>query len=477
VRRAIALLVCAVSLGACGSSDDEGETPAKQARVGAPGVTVTKVAVYQTLEHVLEENGTAVQSSVPLLENKDAIVRVFYATDDTFDGAPVHATLAWGDGPSFESEETLYLASSDAALQSTLVFHVPKERVLDGASYSVAIEQDREPALANAAARYPAEGTATLPSLFPGRTLHLVIVPLVYQADGSNREPDTSAEQLALIHDYLVQLYPIADVQLDLHDPVPLAADLSTLTGWSEALADVMELRATEAPLSDVYYMGLVRPSETLVSSTAAIDGLGNIPLDPADASLRAALAIGYTGEPSAYTLAHELGHLHGRYHSPCGGAAGPDPDYPHALAGIGVTGYDASHEALVLPQDFRDLMGYCDPRWVSDYTYGALHARAEALGSVAPLEVDGGWSRVAIAPNGVARWLSPGPAPRGGERVTARVQVRAGSWRELEARFHPYDHLDGGVLMLPAPTSDIIRVTTTLAGRSVTFTSSRHSQ
>lgn len=473
MRQAHALLVTAACVAAC-SSSDEGETTKPKARVGAPGVQVTKLAIYQTLEHVLEEGGSTVTSAVPLLSNKDAIVRVFYTTDEKYDGQAVHATLAWGDGPSFESDTPLYLASSDAKLESTLVFHVPKERMRDGTSYSVTLEQDRDPALSNAAARYPAEGTATLSGVFPGRTLHLVLVPLVYQADGSNREPDTSAEQLATIRHQLVQLYPIADVQLDLHAPVTLAADLSTLEGWGEALADMMELRATEAPLSDVYYMGLVRPSETLVSTTAPIDGLGNIPLDPADASMRAALTIGYTGTPSALVLAHELGHLHGRYHSPCGGAAGPDVNYPHPVAALGVTGYDSMHDTLVLSQDFRDLMGYCDPRWVSDYTYAALHDRVEALGAALPLKVDRGWSRVAVGPNGTVRWLSPGPAPRGGERVRALVEARNGARRELEARFHPYDHLAGGVLAVPAPADDIVRVTTELAGSRVTITRNR---
>ena len=56
-------------------------------------------------------------------------------------------------------------------------------------------------------------------------------------------------------------------------------------------------------------------------------------------------------------------------YHAPCGGAGGPDPDYPYANGSIGIWGYDTADRVLLDPGLYRDVMGYCfDDIWISDY-------------------------------------------------------------------------------------------------------------
>jgi hypothetical protein len=65
---------------------------------------------------------------------------------------------------------------------------------------------------------------------------------------------------------------------------------------------------------------------------------------------------------------AHELGHNFGRNHAPCGGAGGPDPSYPYPDAKLGTYGWNGAQ--LLSPTQFVDLMSYCNPGWVSDYSY-----------------------------------------------------------------------------------------------------------
>jgi hypothetical protein len=80
----------------------------------------------------------------------------------------------------------------------------------------------------------------------------------------------------------------------------------------------------------------------------------------------------------------HEIGHAMGRPHAPCGGAAGTDPDFPDANGRIGTWGFDVTSNSLISP-DAPDFMGYCDPAWVSTYTYNALFQRLKTvLGSQA---------------------------------------------------------------------------------------------
>jgi hypothetical protein len=75
--------------------------------------------------------------------------------------------------------------------------------------------------------------------------------------------------------------------------------------------------------------------------------------------------------------MAHEMGHNFGRLHSPCGNPSGVDPFYPYSGASIGVYGYDVFAGVPKVPA-MRDLMSYCDPPWISDYTYkGIMNFRA----------------------------------------------------------------------------------------------------
>ena len=68
-------------------------------------------------------------------------------------------------------------------------------------------------------------------------------------------------------------------------------------------------------------------------------------------------------------TVAHELGHNMSLRHAPCGGAGGPDPAYPNSGGTIGAWGFNSTDSLLVGPH-FPDLMSYCRPRWISDYSF-----------------------------------------------------------------------------------------------------------
>ena len=83
--------------------------------------------------------------------------------------------------------------------------------------------------------------------------------------------------------------------------------------------------------------------------------------------------ALGWDYLPSGSdVVAHELGHNWGRNHAPCGGPAGVDPAYPHPDGSTGGYGLDVSTGTLK-PPTTSDIMGYCDPKWISDYTYKAV--------------------------------------------------------------------------------------------------------
>ncbi len=109
----------------------------------------------------------------------------------------------------------------------------------------------------------------------------------------------------------------------------------------------------------------------------------------------------------------HEVGHSFGRSHvkgdpggkpGACGGEAGVDSNYPHADGFISTErtgpqayfGFDTGSryqgyglipvDAAVFGPDWRDMMTYCAPNWISDYTYEGIMSNIQS--NVTPLAV-----------------------------------------------------------------------------------------
>jgi hypothetical protein len=105
--------------------------------------------------------------------------------------------------------------------------------------------------------------------------------------------------------------------------------------------------------------------------------------------------ALGWDYIPSgSIVAAHELGHNWARNHAPCGGPSGIDLNYPRADGSTGGFGYALSSGTLEPPTS-SDIMGYCDSKWISEYTYSAV---MNYLGSGSPL-VHGGSASLAVQP------------------------------------------------------------------------------
>jgi hypothetical protein len=94
----------------------------------------------------------------------------------------------------------------------------------------------------------------------------------------------------------------------------------------------------------------------------------------------------------------------------------------------IGVYGYDAQTEKLI-PPERTDLMGYCNNKWLSDYTYDAILNRVAMVNGMqnastyVPPELVRPWN-VLILDNGIATWGAPieTPEPPAGEPEPAEI-------------------------------------------------------
>jgi hypothetical protein len=230
--------------------------------------------------------------------------------------------------------------------------------------------------------------------------LELNFVPILLTNGGS-----VGAVSGLNIDEYLFatrQMYPVSQVDWEIGETFATDANFGSggSAPWIQMLSELDAKRVVEA--SARYYVGSVRPPPGVTSTE--FGGFGYVPFNPANTGpgsrTSVLVGVGWFNRQRQTTelVAHELGHNHGRRHAPCGGAANPDPLYPHVGAAIGVTGTDMYSWSLnggtppeLGPSSSFDVMSYCVPAWISDYTYEALVAARQAAGPTAARVAEAG--------------------------------------------------------------------------------------
>ena len=198
-------------------------------------------------------------------------------------------------------------------------------------------------------------------------TLNVTFVPVIQQQHQARG--DVGNVTLANRDEFLAvsrQMHPIATFNSDVRAPY-ITTTSDTLqsenlnSAWVTILREIETIRAVENPTR--YYYGVAK-----VSYNSGVAGVAYVSNDVAEKS-----ALGWDRLPSgAGVAAHELGHNWGRNHAPCGGPAGLDNSYPFSDGRIGTYGFNVESQTLV-PATAKDIMGYCDPKWVGAYTYKAV--------------------------------------------------------------------------------------------------------
>jgi hypothetical protein len=380
--------------GMCGRACGEGQRCEASRCVGAgadgcsdtpvSGLSLSEIAVYQSVKAPIMQNQTAIaraQRKVDVVQGRDAVFRVHVTPGAGWTPRQVAARLTLtGAGASaprrFSAQLTPTKASSDAEPTSTFQIKVPADALTADTSYAVSLVECSANAAPGAGpgARFPADGFAPLEARATG-VLRLHIVPL----ETGGALADTSEAALEIYRKRIFALYPVTKLELTVGPPLR-----STASSMCSHLTAIRSRRTADNAPVDLYYYGLTP------GLSGGQSGCSNA---LSSASQTAKTAAGWQtiaewdrGERGASTMAHELGHSHGRLHAPCG-VQDPDPNYPHATANTGVWGYDARSETF-LPPTRKDMMSYCPnpdrtQAWVSDYTYQALVTRIGAVNAL----------------------------------------------------------------------------------------------
>jgi hypothetical protein len=128
---------------------------------------------------------------------------------------------------------------------------------------------------------------------------------------------------------------------------------------WGTILNELDLLRIAEG--STRYYYGVAQ-----VSYQSGVAGVAYV----STSTIGGRAGLGWDKSSSASIVAaHELGHNWGRNHAPCGGPMQVDLQYPQSDGSIGSYGLDVATQTL-RQSTLGDIMGYCDPKWIGDYTY-----------------------------------------------------------------------------------------------------------
>lgn len=353
------------------------------AAVLAAGITITDILALQTIETKLVDDSAQLASEIPLVAGRDTLLRILVSVDAGWTPGEVTAEVLLVDQATDDSEvlaNTLTVTADSTVDERGSVFEVRVPAALLTANTSasfrligdgdVGVDEDTE-----STARWPPDGsTMPLGAAEETGTLHVVLVPFRYESDGSNRLPDTSDAQLTLFEDALRALYPAQQIRIEVREAVPW-------TGWMRFGSLNRELRTIKQDdgAEHAYYYGLIRPEETFEEycSGTCTTGQSFTVSSAESTSYRVGSGLGYSGERWAWTLAHELGHMHGRGHAPCGVSFwSQDGSYPHTDGVVGIWGWDARTDTLFAPQEATDFMGYCDDLWASDYTYRGIYER-----------------------------------------------------------------------------------------------------
>ena len=364
----------------------------------AGDIAVQAVKVLQGTSVTIAESGApVVERNAPVVETRPALLRVFVEPDAAYTARDIIATLTLqrsGQRPTV-LEQTLSISttSADNDIDTTINFQLEASQVTTDTQWRVSlneVERCAEEAGNTTRTEIPRDGSmSALNAQSMGGTFNVVVVPFRYTFDGSGRLPDTSPDQIERFRDRMYAKYPISELSLTVREPFDYGRRLRPRSGedWTGMLDTLWALRANDAASATTYYYGLVAPTDSPADfcSEGCIEGVSSVP-NASDSYSRGAMGLGFSGRNAEVVFTHEMGHAAGLDHAPCppGRIFELDPEYPYDAGRIGVTGYDISSGRLLSATRHRDIMSYCDPQWVSDYTFSAIFDRLRRINNAA---------------------------------------------------------------------------------------------
>ena len=455
------------------SNPKPGTTPA--VLLPATGLKITEVSVYQTVKIPIMENFQEITSrAAPIISNKELFMRIFFETLPGWKAREVKARLhlenSSGQTKKLQSQAYVEFSSTEGNIAGTLNFELEANWITPDLTYFVELlEVSPETDIPGDStySAWPTKGTMSPFNAVIPQKLKVVFVPVQYNADGTGRLPDLSPNQLALYEEYLYTRYPASDINITVRETVQWDNEISPNgQGWNGILNALQNLRSRDNVDDKTYYYAVMAPASSFEAfcRRGCIAGVSPVIQDYRWGSARIGLGLGFSGKDSASTMLHALGHTHGREHAPCGlGGQESDRYYPNTNASLDNWGFGLSDYRLMAPNQFKDIMGYCDPTWVSTYTYNALFQRISNVNTLNRImtpkdgDISEPWAALVKEASGDLEWGFPVRIGmmKGAEIVNVRyLDDHGAEHSRSEGFFLPYEHTHGGAFYFARPAA-----------------------
>jgi hypothetical protein len=313
--------------------------------------------------------------SVPLITGRSAFLRVFVKANEANLARPKVRARFYRNGALQTTSTMDYAGQSVATSVNERNFSESWGVVLPpgllGSGLSVLVDVDPDNTVREideADNTYPSSGTPLALDVRDVPVTEITFVPIETTVNAmiGNVNEGRVSELLGPT----LRMLPIGTSSVQVRAPFSTAAPAPVSNdangAWIQIINELNAKRLAEG--SSHHYVGVMK-----VTYNSGIAGVGFVP---------GKTTLVWDANGAGSTVAHELGHNWGRNHAPCGGPAGVDQSYPYPNARIGVFGFDVLTR-IVQDSERRDLMSYCSPEWVSDYTYeGILNFRGSTTAS-----------------------------------------------------------------------------------------------
>lgn len=312
--------------------------------------------------------------SVALVAGRTAYLRIFAVANEANSAAPSVRLRLFSNGTLVSTRVLdpktagVPLSPDQGSTDRSWSVLIDGSLVVPGFGFVVDVDPDNVIRESNETDNsFPLNGSPRVPTVQTVARLDVRFVPILTSINGLTGLVNDANKDSYL--ETALRMYPLSGYTTEVRAPFTTSAavgpggdELATL---NQVLNELDALRIAEG--STKYYAGILKLGQG--SSFSGVGYIGH------------PTTVSYDLLPGApVALAHEFGHTAGRHHAPCGGAANPDPNYPYAGASIGTYGFDVAAQTIYSPSTTFDLMSYCAPRWLSDYTYeGVMNFRSAA--------------------------------------------------------------------------------------------------